>query len=85
MSRLDSPAAHFSDLVAMQLHLPPPRCSWISIGFTDVLALEGKKDKHRLTGSHLGSGFNATRGRPLAFGFCSVCCGIKMLDDDNNR
>ena len=88
MSRLDSPAAHFSDLVAMQLHLPPPRCSWISIGFTDVLALERKKDKNRLTGSHtlsvlIDSGFNATRGRPLAIGLCSDCRRIKMLDNDN--
>ena len=83
MSRLDSPAAHFSDLVAMQLHLPPPRCSWISMGFTDVLALKERKDKNRFTGSHLGSGFNATRGRPLSFGLCSACHRIKILDNDN--
>ena len=53
------------------------------MGFTDVLALKERKDKNRFTGSHLGSGFNATRGHPPAFGLWSDCCGIKMLDNDN--
>ena len=52
-------------------------------GFTDVLALKERKDKNRLSGSHLGSDFNATRGRPPAFALCSDCCGIKMLDNVN--
>ena len=42
-----------------------------------------KREKGKKTIYWFSLEFNATRGRPSAFGLCSDCCGLKMLDDDN--